>query len=244
MSGSKSSDRAEASAAASEQASAEPLTLSVHGMSPPDLAEPVQAAQRRTRLGRAKMLLVLLVCAAPVVASYLSYYVIRPEGRSNYSTLMQPSRTLPDLPLRSLGGSPVPAQSLRGQWLLVSVGPAACGADCEKRLYMQRQLREMLGRESGRLDKVWFITDDAQPAPALIKVLERGEPVTALRVPREALAAWLAPASGQQLEDHLYLVDPHGEWMLRMPPKADPARVKRDLDRVLRASASWDQPGR
>ena len=234
MSGSKSSD----------SASAEPLTLSVHGMAPPDLTEPVQVAKQRTRLGRVKMLLVLLVCGSPVVASYLSYYLIRPEGRSNYSTLIQPSRTLPDLPLRSLDGSPVLAQSLRGQWLLVSVGAAACEADCEKRLYMQRQLREMLGRESGRLEKVWFITDDAQPSPALIKVLGSGEPVTALRVPREALAAWLAPAPGQQLEDHLYLVDPHGEWMMRIPPQAEPGRVKRDLDRVLRASASWDQPGR
>ena len=29
-----------------------------------------------------------------------------------------------------------------------------------------------------------------------------------------------------------------------MPAKAEPARVKRDLDRVLRASAFWDQAGR
>ena len=236
MSGSKSSDRA--------SASAEPLTLSVHGMATPDLAEPVQAAQRRTRLGRMKMLLVLLICASPVIASYLSYFVIRPEGRTNYSTLIQPSRTLPALPLRSLDGSPLQAQSLRGQWLLVSVGPAACAAGCEQRLLMQRQLREMLGRQSDRLDKVWFITDDAQPAPALVKALEGGVPVTALRVSRAALAAWLVPAAGHQLEEHLYLVDPHGEWMMRMPPLADPGRVKRDLERVLRAAASWDLPGR
>ena len=69
-------------------------------------------------------------------------------------------------------------------------------------------------------------------------------PVTTLRVPRERLAAWLAPAEGQALEDHLYLVDPMGEWMMRVPAKPEPGRVKRDLERVLRASSSWDQAGR
>jgi hypothetical protein len=65
-----------------------------------------------------------------------------------------------------------------------------------------------------------------------------------LRVPRDALAAWLQPEAGRALEDHLYLVDPMGEWMLRMPADPDPARAKRDLDRLLRASSSWDLPGR
>ena len=49
---------------------------------------------------------------------------------------------------------------------------------------------------------------------------------------------------GHALEDHLYLVDPMGEWMMRMPADPDPARLRRDLDRLLRASASWDSPGR
>jgi hypothetical protein len=42
----------------------------------------------------------------------------------------------------------------------------------------------------------------------------------------------------------LYLVDPMGEWMMRVPAKPEPGRVKRDLERVLRASSSWDQAGR
>jgi hypothetical protein len=109
---------------------------------------------------------------------------------------------------------------------------------------MQRQLREMLGRERDRLDKVWFITDDAPLAPALRAAIEAAPAVTALRVDRAALARWLAPDNGHALEDHLYLVDPMGEWMMRVPARPDPARVKRDLDRVLRASAFWDTPGR
>ena len=61
---------------------------------------------------------------------------------------------------------------------------------------------------------------------------------------RVALAQWLAPAEGHVLEDHLYVVDPMGEWMMRPPARPDPQKFKRDLDRLLRASSFWDTPGR
>jgi hypothetical protein len=222
----------------------EPLALTVHTLQPPDLADAGQNAERRTLSGRVKMLLVLLMCAAPVILSYITYYVIRPEGRTNYGTLVQPSRSLPALPLTALDGSPVDAGTLKGQWLLVAVGSGACDAACDKQLFMQRQLREMLGRERDRLDKVWFITDNTPVSPTLQQALGGPAPVKALRVPREALAAWLAPEQGQALEAHLYVVDPLGEWMMRMPADPQPGRIKRDLDRLLRASAFWHKPDR
>lgn len=191
------------------------------------------------------MLLVLAVCAAPVVASYLTYFVFRPDGHTtNYGTFIQPTRSLPPLALRALDGTAVAADSLRGQWLLVAVGPSNCEGACEQRLYMQRQLREMLGREAERVDKLWFVTDNAPLKPMLQAAVSAGTSVKVLRADRAALLHWLAPASGHVLEDHLYLVDPMGEWMMRMPADPDPAKVKRDLDRLLRASASWDNPGR
>ena len=219
--------------------------MTVHGVAGPNLSDPGTATQARTRVGRLKMLLVLLVCASPVIASYLTYFVIRPEGRTNYSTLILPTRTLPaELNLRTLDGAAVAPQSLRGQWLMVAVGPAACDTACEQRFFMQRQLREMMGRERDRLDKLWLVTDDAPIPAALNEALGGKVPVTVLRADGAAVARWLAPEAGQQLQDHLYLVDPMGEWMMRVPARPEPARVKRDLDRVLRASAFWDQAGR
>jgi len=46
------------------------------------------------------------------------------------------------------------------------------------------------------------------------------------------------------LEDHLYLVDPSGNWMMRFPAALDPKQARRDVERVLRASSSWDKAGR
>jgi hypothetical protein len=224
-------------------AGAEPLNLTVHSVAPTDLG--AAAVGGRTARGRRMMLLVLLICAAPVIASYLTYFVIRPNARTNYGTLIQPTRSLPEhLRLTRLDGSAMPATALRGQWLLVALGPSACGPACDRRLYLQRQLYEMLGADRDRMDKVWFITDSGPVAPSLRQAIDRGTPVTALRADAAELAAWLAPATGHAIDDHLYLVDPMGEWMMRLPADPDPARVKRDLGLLMRASASWDTPGR
>jgi hypothetical protein len=219
----------------------EPLSFSVHSLPSPELGD----AARRTANGRLKMLLVLLVCAAPVIASYFTYFVIRPDGRSNYSALILPQRPLPDaLPLVDLQGQAVAARSLHGQWLLVVVAGGACDAACEKHLWLQRQLRETLGREKDRVDKIWLVTDQAAPRAETLVAIGVGVPAQVLRVPPAALAAWLEPAAGQGLADHVYIVDPMGNWMMRSPADPEPARLKRDVEKLLRASASWDLPGR
>lgn len=200
---------------------------------------------RRTASGRLKMLMVLGVCATPVIASYFTYFVIKPQARTNYGELITPTREMPEaLAMRNLAGDPVTAASFHGQWLLVAVAGGGCDALCEKQLYVQRQLRETLGREKDRVDKVWLIPDSAPPRAALLEAISAGQPTTVLHVDATALAQWLAPSQGQQLADHIYLVDPMGQWMMRTPANPDPGKLKRDLDRLLRASASWDQPGR
>lgn len=220
----------------------EPLTLAVHSLPEPRLHDDA----RRTRSGRIKMLLVLAACAAPVVASYFAYFVLRPQARTNYSTLIEPTRPMPSsLPLSDINGRSVQARSLGGQWLIVVVAGGACDGPCEKALYLQRQLREMTGRERDRIDKVWLIPDDAAVRPELLAAVTAAPaPVWVLRVPREALAAWLQPAPGETLERHLYIVDPMGKWMMRAPADPEPARLKRDIERLLRASSSWDRAGR
>ena len=217
----------------------EPLGLTVHSMPQPGL-EPTP--QRRS--GRVQMLLVLLVCALPVLASYYTYFVIRPGGSTAYSSLIQPVRPMPDVVARSLTGQPQALRALSGQWLLVVVSGGDCGADCEHQLFLQRQLREMTGRESDRIEKLWLLIDDA-PVPAALRAAVEATPaMNVLRLPREVVGAWLKPSPGQKLEDHLYIVDPLGDWMMRAPAQADPIKLKRDLDRLLRASAGWDQAGR
>jgi hypothetical protein len=218
----------------------EPLGLTVHSMPSPSQG----GAQQRTRMGRVKMLLVMLVCAAPVIASYFTYYVVKPQGHAAYGQLIDPQRPLPALMATAVDGTAIDLRSLKGQWLLVVVGKAGCDSLCEKYLYLQRQLRESLGREKDRVDRLWLVSDEAALPERLGQGL-RGASV--LRLPQAQLAQWLAPEAGHQLDEHMYLIDPLGNWMMRFPAGMDAAgasKAKRDIERVLRAAASWDEAGR
>ena len=190
------------------------------------------------------MIFVLLICASPVLASYFTYYVVRPESRRVYGELIEPQREWPVATAQNLQGQPVELQSLKGQWLLVTVASGTCPVQCERNLYFQRQLREALGKDKDRLDRVWLLTDAAPVRAALLPALQQAQ---VLRLPAPVLAQWLPPAQGHAIEDHLYVVDPMGHLMMRFPAHMDvasAAKAKRDLERLMRASASWDQAGR
>ena len=233
--------RGERGASERPGASLESMTFTLHG-TPAPMRDYTAAQSRR---GRITMLVILFACALPVVASYFTYYVVRPGGRTNYATLIEPQRPLPSLdqvPAQDLDGHSVPLTTLKGQWLMIVVAPASCGKLCENNLFLQRQLREMMGAERDRIQKVWLI-DSAEPvAPALAAAVAAKPSVATYRVDRMALAHWLEPEASHQLEDHLYIVDPLGNWMMRTPANPDPVKLKKDVDKLLRASAWWNRP--
>jgi len=221
-----------------------PLEMTVHSMPQSNSSTSNDAMVQRTKTGRWKMFIVLILCASPVIASYITYYFIRPEGRRNFGELINPQRIVPNLNASSLDGKNINLQTLTGQWMLVSVASGACDANCQKHLYLQRQLRESLGKEKDRLDWVWLVSDTVAVPDVLMPALKDA---TVLRLPAEQITTWMQPAQGQQLSDHLYLIDPMGNWMMRFPPGFDAAAAKKaksDIDRVMRASASWDKAGR
>lgn len=191
---------------------------------------PGEAGGRR-RTGRWKMLAIFAVCAAPVIASYYTYYVIRPEGRTNYGALVEPMR-----PVGTLGATPeLPGglSSLRGRWVMLVAAPAACDAACREHLYDIRQVRLTTGKDRDRVERAWLVLDAADPDPAL---LAQHEGLVVLRAAGGQAAGVLAPAEGNELSDHIYMIDPLGNLMMRFPKNADPSRMKKDLAKLLRAS--------
>jgi cytochrome oxidase Cu insertion factor (SCO1/SenC/PrrC family) len=190
------------------------------------------------------MLSLLALCAAPVIASYLAYYVLRPQGQTNYGDLIQPQRVMPAKTLlTTLKDKPVALEQLRGNWLLVSVDGAACDKRCVDKLYWMRQLRTALGKDHDRLDRLWLVTDDAPLAPALVQDYRgtytlRMNSETANIIARE----WLITTNSTSIKDHLFLIDPQGNAMMRFPKDADANKIKRDLNKLLRASAGWQTP--
>ena len=219
-----------------------PVGLTVYDLPNPETSTPDSTA--RTKRGRWSLILLVLVCAAPVLLSYFTYYVIRPAGRMHHGELIEPQRALPAWPGTDLQGQALPLDQLKGQWLLVAVGSGECADKCERLLFVQRQLHKLLNKESDRLDRIWLITDQAAPKNELLTAIEGA---TVLRVTPDVLSQWLLPATGRAVEEHLYLIDPMGNWMMRFNYPDDAKTVvdmKRDIERLLRASSSWDKPGR
>lgn len=194
--------------------------------------------------GRWKLLGVLAVCAAPLIASYFTYYVIKPKGgQTNYGALIDPrAYPIPAMASTTLDGKPARLEDYKGKWIMLKVGPSDCGADCQDQLFAMRQLRTMQGKEADRIERVWMITDD-QPLETMLLRVNDGTHM--LRAPAATLEKWLPleAVAGDRAADHVYLIDPLGNLMMRFPKGAvssDVEKVKRvhkDIAKLLKASA-------
>lgn len=221
--------------------SVEPLGLMVHSLPSSNLA---QAQTSPVATGRWKLLALVLLCSLPVFAAYWVYFVVRPQGQAGLGQLVQPVQPMPDAVALGLDGRAHPLVGLRGQWLLVSVAGGACGDVCQRRLFVQRQLRAMLGKDKDRVDWVWLVNDAVPVDEKLRPHLAEGR---VLALSPGLIQSWLAVAPGKSLTDYIFVVDPLGNVMMRFPAQLDAisaTKARRDLERLLRASASWDGPGR
>lgn len=161
-----------------------------------------------------KLVLIALVCGAPLVLGTLAY-VLRwsPGEPSNYGELLPPQ------PVAGI-------EPLRGKWVLVAFDAAACDAYCEKKLYVMRQARRAQGKEMARVERLWVLTEGTNPRPELLPGIE------GTRIQSNGLgAAFPGPTV-----DHIYLVDPLGNLMMRFPRDPDPGKVVKDLQRLLKYS--------
>jgi len=102
--------------------------------------------QNKKQQARSKWALyaVIAICAAPVLVSYLMYYVVKPQGRTNYGTLIDPrAYPIPALAASTLDGKPASLDALKGKWIMLQVGSGDCDEACRNRLFKMRQLRLM-----------------------------------------------------------------------------------------------------
>jgi cytochrome oxidase Cu insertion factor (SCO1/SenC/PrrC family) len=187
------------------------------------------------RRARWKLFGILLVCAAPIILSYFTYYVIKPSSRTNYGTLIDPrDYPIPSLGTSTLDGKPAALADYKGKWIMLQVDRGACPETCRKKLYDMRQLRLTQGKEMDRIERVWLITD-AEPLDTLL--MREYEGTRLLRAKADLVQAWLPVESGTVAADHIYMIDPLGNLMMRFPKDADPNKIKKDLNKLLKASS-------
>ncbi|GGY50891.1 SCO family protein [Pseudoduganella albidiflava] len=185
--------------------------------------------------GRWKLFAVLAVCASPLLASYFTYYVLKPSARNNYGTLIDPRTVpMPAMATRTLAGDPVTLESLSGKWIMLKAGGSDCRQACQDQLFTMRQLRTMQGRERERIERVWLITDEEPLETMLLRV---NDGTRMLRAPKDIVYKWLPVEAGGNAQEHIYIIDPRGNLMMRFPKNPDPAKMKKDIGKLLKASA-------
>ena len=177
---------------------------------------------------RARLLLLMGAFALPIVASVLAYNFLHVRPTANYGELISPPVAITPRHLRTPDGAPFDFTSLAGRWILVASGSGGCDARCQEKLVVMRQVRLALGRNASRVERVFVVDDLRAPAAAVL------DPFPGMLV---ALASPppLPPGAGND-RGHVYLVDPHGNVMMRWPFPGDARRMLKDLERLLKAS--------
>jgi cytochrome oxidase Cu insertion factor (SCO1/SenC/PrrC family) len=187
--------------------------------------------EARQRKSRRTLLLVAAVCIAPFVLSYLLYSFWRPSSRINYGELMSGVVVPTGALVQAAGSGAFDFAQMRGHWVYVTVDSGACDDYCRNKLWKMRQVRLTQGKYLERIERVWLVDDAQSVSPAVVREYD------GTHIVRAASGAQLLALPHQGMRrDHIYLVDPLGNLVLRYPKNADPSRMKKDLERLLKVS--------
>ncbi len=190
-------------------------------MSPTSTSE--TRALKSRRKGRWQLMLVLLVAIGPMILA-TSMYTFKfwvPDSRSFHGELIGNGETRAELGV----------QTDEKRWQLLVTAPSQCDADCQQLVYLARQIQICLGRDASRASHA--ITT-AQPLSAEYDArLTREYP----QLQRYALDVkrYQRAAPGIELPQ-LWIVDPHGNLVLRYGAQVNGKDVLNDMRQLLKLS--------
>ena len=190
-------------------------------MNPPSMSEAKTPASRRK--GRLQLLLILLGVIGPMILATgmykLNFWV--PEGRSYHGELIGNGQTRADIGV----------QAQEERWQILVTAPKDCAVDCQQLVYLARQIQIGLGRDASRaihaLATAQTLNSDYETK------LQREYP----QLQRYSLDL-PAYTKGAQSNDvpHLWIIDPHGNLVLRYDPSVKGKDLLNDLRHLLKLS--------
>ena len=183
---------------------------------------PLDVPDRRKPRGRLQLLLILFVVLGPMILA-TSMYKLKfwvPEGRSYHGVMIGNGEGRADIG--------IDAQDER--WQLLVSAPGACVEECQQLVYLARQIQVGLGRDASRASHALAA---AQPLGADYQALLGREYPQLQRYPLDAQRYI------QKVGDtapQLWIVDPHGNLVLRYDAKVKGKHVLDDLRHLLKLS--------
>lgn len=192
----------------------------------------------QVRRGRRTALLLFAAGFGPMILATLMYVTgwLNPAGHTNEGMLVQPLLPVEQLSLETAAGEPFSARFGAGQtdpqWYMLVVSEH-CGSDCERLLYLSRQVNIALGKNAPRVSRTaWLGSLPGELESrwqAEYRLMER------LQVSAGSLPAWPEGVNPAE-QPGLLLVDPFGNVMMRYGPDHTGKQLLKDLKRLLKLS--------
>lgn len=185
--------------------------------------DPVHPQRRR---GRLQLLLILAVVIGPMLLATAMYrfgFWI-PETRTYDGALVATGKG------RETLGVTVPTAA-EPRWELLVTAPQGCAEDCQQLVYLARQINIGLAREAGRAGHA--LASGQALSADYYQRLQREYP----QLQRYALDPAVY-ASNPEAPDgaQLWIIDPHGNLVLRYDAKANGKGILDDLKHLLKIS--------
>jgi len=193
------------------------------------------------KIGRAKLLGLMGLYAAPLIAAWLWFaYVTNNEGAgvSVNGELIHPAVPLEAFELASAAQPQWNLDDIRGKWSMVYFAEDQCGQACETALYNMRQIRLSTGRRMERLQRVLVTPGWQEMQKKLENASEGLHVIGGNDTDINGLRMQFANAQSDMTacEDCMYLVDPYGNLMMRFAPDLPAAKVLKDIKHLLKIS--------
>lgn len=211
---------------------------------------------------RNNRLVLLTIAGIPLTmilaATWLWYFVINGDldlvgalGTANRGELVQPPRQLDDIALAEQTGAAIRYADLPRKWMLVVPNPGeTCDTHCEQLLYLTRQIHIAMGKELGRIGRLYLSEQRVAETALAVATLSDGRPspdafdAFLADEHRGLRALTLAPGGydalfGEQRKDRStwYLADPAGWVMMSYNSDIGYKDVISDLKFLLKNSS-------
>ena len=187
-------------------------------MNPPSTSETPDR-----RKGRWQLILILMMVISPMVLATFMYKLQFwvPDSRSYHGELIGNGQTRADIGV----------QADQDRWQLLVTAPTACAADCQQLVYLARQLQISLGRDAYRASHALA---GAQPLSTEYEAKLKAEYPQLQRYSLD-LSTFTRNAAAPG-EAQLWIVDPHGNLVLRYDARVKGKDLLNDLRLLLKLS--------
>ncbi len=207
--------------------------------SPP--ADGNSADAKSAAIGRRKLIALMAIYAAPLIAAWLWLGYVRSNDGAGVSVngeLIQPAVPLKAFELKDGDNNSWGLSGISEKWSMVYFAGETCTKVCEETLYNMRQVRLSTGRRMERVQRVLVTPNVAamsetlsEASEGLVVVGGDAQSIETLKQQVEQAQTGMTPCN-----DCIYLVDPFANVMMRFPPELDPKKMLKDLKHLLKVS--------